>query len=216
MRFVVPQLLVLSAPSGTGKSSIITRLLELFQGALVMSVSCTTRNPRPGEVNGVHYHFIPQNEFLSRIQADEFLEWAKVHGNYYGTSRLQVQQSLAQGQAVLLDIDPQGALQLMDKALPQAEYIFLSPPSEAVLEARLRGRGTETEEQILLRLANAKKELALKHRYSHHLLNDDLDQATLDFALLVLRLCGHKPPSSSLANPNAELSNLAAWVTKQD
>jgi len=214
MRFAAPKLLVLSAPSGTGKSSIIQRLLDLFQGALVLSVSYTTRKPRPGETNGVDYHFIEKKEFVRLIHQGEFLEWAEVHGNFYGTSQTQVQNAFAQGRAVMLDIDPQGAMQLKHKAVPQAEYVFLSPPSHKVLEARLRGRGTETEEQIRLRLANAKQEMALKGEYTHHLLNDDLNQAILDFACLILRLCGHPQPPLA-KNPAEALPQLAAWLSQQ-
>ena len=208
MKLPHPKLLVLSAPSGTGKSTIIQALLEIFPEGLLQSVSYTTRAPRPGEVDGIHYHFVDQESFVERIHQGDFLEWAEVHGNYYGTSQSQTRSYLDQGKAVILDIDVQGALQLMEKDL-DADFIFLSPPDLQELEKRLRGRRTETEEAIQIRLANAKREMETRHRYPHQLVNEDLDQAILDFALLILTLCSpHELKLDPKASPKANLAAL--------
>lgn len=189
MKLPHPKLLVLSAPSGTGKSTIIKALLDIYQESLLQSVSYTTRPARPGEEEGIHYHFVSKDAFVQRIHQGDFLEWAEVHGNYYGTSKSQIQSYLDQGKAIILDIDVQGALQLMEQDL-DGEFIFLSPPNLQELENRLRGRKTETEENIQIRLNNAKVEMETSHRYQHQLINENLDRAILDFAILILQLCG--------------------------
>ncbi|MDX2469467.1 MAG: guanylate kinase [SAR324 cluster bacterium] len=190
MDFPQPKLLVLSAPSGAGKSSIFEKVQPFFPNKLRHSISFTTRAPRDGEVDGVHYFFVDINQFKKGIATNDFIEWAEVHGNYYGTSKSQIESYLAQKQSVILDIDVQGALQLMELSGLDAEYIFLSPPSLKELEARLRGRKTETEEDILVRLSAASHEMSLKHHYSHQLINQELSQASLDFIALVLSLNG--------------------------
>ncbi len=142
-----------------------------------VSVSATTRSPRPGEVDGVHYQFKTPDEFQQLIDSDGLLEWAVYGSNHYGTPRASVEEHMAAGQQVILEIDVQGAFQIRKK-VPQAHLVFIEPPSMEVLEARLRGRGTETEEVIQQRLDAAKVELSRKMEYDIQLVNDDLDQAT--------------------------------------
>ena len=143
-------LFVISAPSGAGKSTLCHRLMEETPG-VAFSVSHTTRAPRKGEVDGVDYHFVSKEQFMHMVEQEEFLEWAEVHGNCYGTSRSAVTAMLENGQDVLLDIDVQGAMQVRD-VFPESVLIFILPPSLQVLERRLRNRGTDTEETIRLRL----------------------------------------------------------------
>lgn len=175
-------LIVLSGPSGAGKSSILSRVMKLRQN-LCFSVSCTTRSPRPGEENGKAYYFLSKEEFEAKIAAGEFLEYASVHGNYYGTLKSEVTDRLLANRDVVLDIDVQGAMSLKklcadDPLLSRCvEFVFVSPPSTAVLEQRLRARGTESEEVILRRLANAKGEIARIHEYSYLIINDELERA---------------------------------------
>lgn len=168
-------LLVISAPSGTGKSTLINRLRAEFP-RLAFSVSYTTRAPRPGEQNGREYHFVDMKAFTRLRETHELAEWAEVHGNFYGTSRPAVQAMLDQGRDVLFDIDVQGARQLR-QAFDQGAFIFLFPPSMRVLEQRLRGRGTESEESLAKRLTNARKELEQAEFFDYWVVNDDLDLA---------------------------------------
>jgi len=218
MKLPHPKLLVLSAPSGTGKTTIITELLALFQEGLKLSVSYTTRQPRPGEVEGVNYHFVDKKQFVRRIHEGDFLEWAEVHGNYYGTSKSQIQEYLSENRAIILDVDVQGALQLMEKSGLHAEFIFLSPPSLKELKKRLKGRGTENKEDLKIRLNNARMEMEAQHQYQHQLVNKDLDQAILDFALLILQLCSTEKGKSDLdpklipdsnSSPKAQLEEIS-------
>ena len=168
-------LLVISGPSGVGKGTIVKRILE-NDPSIVFSVSATTRAPREGEVNHRDYHFVTEAEYDELVAQDAFLEHAEVHGHRYGTLKSEVEKRIADGQNVLLDIDTQGALQVMEKA-PGAVSVFILPPSFQELERRLRGRQTETEADILRRPANARAEVKLLPRYTYALVNDDLDQA---------------------------------------
>ena len=168
-------LLVVSGPSGVGKGTIVKRIME-NDPSIVFSVSATTRAPREGEVNHRDYHFVTEAEYDELVAQDAFLEHAEVHGHRYGTLKSEVEKRIADGQNVLLDIDTQGALQVMEKA-PGAVSVFILPPSFQELERRLRGRQTETEADILRRLANARAEVKLLPRYTYALVNDDLDQA---------------------------------------
>ena len=168
-------LLVVSGPSGVGKGTIVKRIME-NDPSIVFSVSATTRAPREGEVNHRDYHFVTEAEYDELVTQDAFLEHAEVHGHRYGTLKSEVEKRIADGQNVLLDIDTQGALQVMEKA-PGAVSVFILPPSFQELERRLRGRQTETEADILRRLANARAEVKLLPRYTYALVNDDLDQA---------------------------------------
>ena len=169
-----PMMLVLSGPSGVGKGTLGKRLIE--EEGFGFSVSCTTRGPRPGEKHGVAYLFITREEFLSRRAANGFLETATVHDEFYGTPREPAERAMAEGRDFLLDIDPQGGVQVME-SVPEAVSVFLLPPSWAALEARLRGRGTEAEEKIQKRLHNARQEVKYLSRYDYCIVNDDLDEA---------------------------------------
>lgn len=167
---------VLSAPSGAGKTTIAKRLLAT-RSDLGYSVSCTTRAPRAGEVEGQDYHFLSREAFDARVACGEFAEWAEVHGQRYGTLRSEVERILASGRHVMLDIDVQGARQVT-AAFPDAVTIFVVPPSVEVLVARLLGRKSEDAAALALRLRNARMELLDAPRYQHLVENDDLDRAT--------------------------------------
>jgi len=172
------QFVVLSGPSGSGKTTIVERLLERSPVKLVKSISATTRPPRTNEVEGRNYYFLTAEEFARRRQQDEFLECAEVHGtgNWYGTLKSEIERARREGGWALLEIDVQGAMQIMQKH-PGALSIFLKTSSEAEYEKRLRGRGTDAEEIIQRRLANARTELQLAPEYRFQVANDDLDEA---------------------------------------
>ncbi|MDR2727077.1 MAG: guanylate kinase [Deltaproteobacteria bacterium] len=167
--------LVLCAPSGTGKSTLTRRLLQEFPG-LCFSLSATTRAPRIGESHGREYLFLCREEFCARREAGDFAEWAEVHGNLYGTPLRETIALFEQGQDVLFDVDVQGASQLRH-TLPDCLLVFCFPPSLAVLETRLRGRGTDSEDAILRRLKAARQEIAHAHWFDVWIVNDDLDEA---------------------------------------
>jgi guanylate kinase len=167
--------IVLSAPSGTGKSTIATRLLEVHPHA-VLSTSCTTRTPRAGEKDGEHYFFATNDEFKRKIEAGEFLEWAIVHGNYYGTPLKALEDQLNKGRDVVLTIDPQGALSVK-RIYPAGVFVFVVPPSWDVLMKRLYKRATDDPQSMELRIANARKELAYLGHYEYVVVNDDLEKA---------------------------------------
>ena len=172
------QFVVLSGPSGSGKTTIVERLRERSPVKLVKSISATTRQPRKNEVHGKNYYFLKPDEFAARRARGDFLECAEVHGtgNWYGTLKSEVDRARQLGGWALLEIDVQGALQIMQK-YPAALTIFLRTSSEAEYEKRLRGRGTDAEEVIERRLANARNELKYAPEYRHQVVNDDLDQA---------------------------------------
>lgn len=169
-------LFVISAPSGAGKSTILKKLLAAVPN-LAFSVSHTTRTPRPGENNGREYHFVDRPTFEGMRADQAFLEWAEVHGNLYGTSRAAIEAQQAKGIDVFLDIDVQGARQLRDCGHPGAVFLFIAPPSWAELEKRLRGRGTDSEETVRLRLDNARLEMEDAEGYDYLVINDQLDEA---------------------------------------
>lgn len=171
-----PKLFVVSGPSGVGKGTLVSLVREQ-RPDLGLTVSATTRQPRPGEVDGVSYHFLTNDDFDRRVEAGEFLEWANVHGNRYGTLASEVDRNLNAGKSVILEIDVQGALNVR-KVFPDAVLVFIEPPSMEVLEQRLRGRETESEESLRLRLADAAGELELAPRYDERIVNDDLERAT--------------------------------------
>jgi guanylate kinase len=189
-----PLLIVVSAPSGAGKSTLCERLVADFP-KMVCSISCTTRDPRGQEKDGVHYYFLSKKEFKTRIKNGEFLEHAKVHGNYYGTLEDSVLFAMEEGHHVLLDIDVQGAKQLreslarLDPRHPIRRGfmdIFISPPSIEELGRRLRGRGTDEEKVIQKRLDNAKAEMECASEYAYQLTNDDLEEAYADLKTIIL------------------------------
>jgi guanylate kinase len=178
---------VLSAPSGAGKNSLINALMARFPGRFAYSISATTRTPREGERDGEHYYFKTPEEFRAMIANGELAEWNEVHGNFYGTPRGPVDMLLALGTPVILDLDVYGKVNF-DKMYPQAVGVLIVPPSLEVLEQRLRGRGTDSDETIALRLKNAVKELAFakeKGKYEHVVVNDDFEKAVKELAGIV-------------------------------
>jgi guanylate kinase len=177
------RLFILSAPSGAGKSTLGAALRRRYP-QLGYSVSYTTRPPRDGETDGVDYHFIDTAAFEAGIEKARWAEWARVHGNYYGTSAEILSTYLDQGVSVLLDIDVQGADQIVAR-FPDAVTIFIMPPSLEVLRRRLEGRGTDTPAVIATRLRNAEAEMAARLRYRHIIVNDDLRQASAELIYLI-------------------------------
>lgn len=163
-------LFVFSGPSGVGKGTLKAKLFEEFADRIVYSVSATTRGPREGEVDGKDYFFISRQEFERRVKNNEFLEHAEFAGNCYGTPRAYVEKLLDSGMNVVLEIDVQGALQVM-KSMPECVSVFILPPSFEELEHRLRGRGTETEEKVRERLETAKRELPYAPQYDYQIVN---------------------------------------------
>ena len=182
------RLIVVSAPSGAGKTTLIRRVLDRFPD-LSYSVSHTTRRPRAGEIHGRDYFFTDAADFRRMIDNGEMLEWAQVHNNYYGTSRAFVEEILEGGRSLLLDIDVQGAEQIMASNLVPVS-IFIMPPSFEELEERLKKRGTDMDEVIQKRLMNARDEMAQKDRYRHVILNDDLDRAVSELCDIVSQEIG--------------------------
>lgn len=180
-------LVVVAAASGTGKSTVCTQLLKRHTRA-ALSVSYTTRPPRGEERDGVHYHFVSEETFEQMIEAGALLEWAKVHGRYYGTGKQVTLERLAEGTDVLLDIDVQGAHQLRDTFGERVVLLFLLPPSWEAMVSRLRGRGTESEADILKRLQTALIELPAAAHFDYLITNEQVDKA-VDDILVILRSC---------------------------
>lgn len=177
-------LFILSAPSGAGKSSLIGALLKKHSDMKV-SVSHTTRSPRPGEENGVHYHFVSVDEFKALIEKNDFFEWAQVFDNYYGTSKQAIESQLAAGIDVFLDIDWQGAQQIR-KLVDDVETIFILPPSKEELESRLNNRGQDSAEVIAERMAKAQSETSHYNEYDYVVVNDDFDTALTEIETIVM------------------------------
>ena len=169
------KLFVVSGPSGVGKGTLVS-LLRDKRPNLGLTVSATTRSPRPGEVDGVAYYFLSDEEFKKRVDAGEFLEWAHVHGHCYGTLKSEVDRLISAGQSVVLEIDVQGGL-MVHKQYPNAILVFIKPPSFEELEQRLRGRGTEDEKTISTRLSNASREMEHANDYTVCIVNDNLETA---------------------------------------
>jgi guanylate kinase len=179
------RLIVVSAPSGTGKTTLCARLLREIP-ELMLSISTTTRAPRGAERDGVEYFFVTPEEFKAKVDADRFAEWAEVHGNFYGTSKDFVERAFAQGKSLLLDIDVQGADALKASYPAETVRIFLTPPSMEELERRLRARGTDSEESITKRLLGAAAEMAHQDHFDHVIVNDDLERAYFELTGIVL------------------------------
>lgn len=175
---------IISGPSGVGKSTVLKKLLE-DRDDLYFSISATTRMPRPGEYNGVHYHFIDAAHFRELIAADEFLEYAEYVGNFYGTPCKYVDEAMQQGKDVILDIEVQGAAQVCEKR-PETVRIFVAPPSWKELEHRLISRGTDSPEKIQNRLIRARKEFELAEHYDYLVINDTVDRAVQELQAIML------------------------------
>ena len=191
------KLIIISGPSGAGKSTIVRALMAQSPGAY-FSVSATTRGIRPGEEDGVDYHFVSRERFQELIRTDGLLEWAEYVGNYYGTPAQPVLEKLEQGCDVILDIESRGAEQVMDK-YPEAISIFVCPPSFAELEKRLRDRGTNTEEDIQRRLTKGRSELEKAELYTYLIVNDDRETAAAQAAaILIAEDCRNKDHLSVL------------------
>ncbi len=194
------KIFIISAPSGTGKTTLLKKVMAEIEG-VTFSVSHTTRAPRAGEMNGIDYYFVSEKEFLAMQSTGEFLESAEVYGNYYGTTKQAVLNTIENGIDVILDIDVQGA-NIIRKALEiDASYIFLSPPSLKELEKRLQGRAKDDDETIRIRLANAGKEMLAANEYEYLIINDQLDVAAKVLASVILaeRAKGHRLPSGKPA-----------------
>lgn len=206
---------IISSPSGAGKSSLLKALFEQHNNdnSMYLSVSHTTRPPRPGEVDHVHYHFVTVDEFKNLIDRQAFYEWAQVFDKYYGTSRELVQQALQNGQDVFLDIDWQGARQ-MRKMEPEAKSIFILPPSLEELRQRLVKRAQDSEEVIANRMNKAQREISHYNEYDYCLINDDFDQTLNDLWSIIN---ANRHTRVILENNEGEiLKNLLAGYDRQD
>ena len=177
------QLLVVSGPSGAGKGTICKALIE--KNPIWISTSCTTRKPRAGEVEGVNYFFIEREEFLKRIDNDEFLEYAEVYGNFYGTPRSEVLRLLEEGKDVILEIDIQGALKIKS-SYPEGVFIFIMPPSMEELRNRITNRGSETPESLKTRLEAAYHEISFASKYDYAVVNDEVDKAVKKIESIII------------------------------
>ncbi len=175
------KLFVISGCSGVGKGTVLKEFMTKNSKDFMLSISCTTRKPRNGEVDGVNYFFITREDFEKAIEEDKFLEHAQFAGNLYGTKKKFIKQKFEQGLNIILEIETQGALQVKQK-MPEAVLIFIAPPGNGVeeLEKRLRGRNTEDEETILRRLAEARVELERSKKYDYVVVNDDLERAVAE------------------------------------
>jgi len=179
---------IISGPSGVGKSTVLRALLEK-RPDVYFSVSATTRDPRPGEVDGIHYHFLDVDTFRDKIAREEFLEYAEYVGNFYGTPKKFVDEAMESGRDVILDIEVQGAIQVFSKR-PNTPRIFIAPPSWAELERRLTERGTDSAEKIQKRLLRAKVEFQTAHTYDYFVINDTVENAVRELdAIMTAEHC---------------------------
>ena len=201
-------LIVISGPSGAGKGTICKALLEK-RDDLFISVSATTRSPRAGEVDGINYHFLTKEDFISRVESNDFLEYAEVHGNMYGTPKFKVEEMLAEGKNVILEIEIQGALKIKD-ILPETLFIFILPPSMNELKKRLINRKTDSKEKIISRFKRAYQEINEVTKYNYVVINDDLEDATnkVNSILVSERLRVDRIEDVYLGNMEEELHEL--------
>jgi guanylate kinase len=197
-------MILVVAPSGAGKSSLVSALLTT-DPTLALSVSFTTRSPRPGETEGINYHFISEEEFLSRKEQGDFLEWAFVHGNYYGTSRSWIMEKMEQGQDVILEIDWQGAQQIQ-KIVPQAIWVFILPPSLKTLQERLQNRGQDDEQTIQRRIQAAHEELSHLSEANYLVVNDLFQAALFELRQIISASRLRTPPQ--LLRHSSRIENL--------
>jgi guanylate kinase len=180
------KIIIIAAPSGAGKTSVVRHLLKVMPGQLSFSISAATRKPRNNEKNGVDYYFISVEEFEEKIKADAFVEWEMVYeGKYYGTLVAEVERIWSEGKSPLLDVDVKGGLHVQEKFRGQTLSLFIEPPSIEELERRLRSRGTETEESLKARVSKAAYELTFKDRFDHVILNDELHRACREAEQLI-------------------------------
>ena len=180
------KLIILSGPAGAGKGTLRSILFDKVEG-LIFSVSCTTRKPRPKEIEGKDYFFVEKQEFQAMVESGAFLEWATVHGECYGTPRKEVLDVLEHGRSVILEIDVQGALQVKEN-FPDAVTIFIYPPNKEILEKRLKQRGTDSASSITLRLKNAENEMQTSSAYDYVVVNDEVERASRELIRIVREL----------------------------
>lgn len=178
-----PLIVILSAPSGSGKTTMVSRVLEKL-GGLRRSISCTTRKPRGEERDGLDYIFLPKEIFRERIDRGEFLEWEENFGCFYGTPRRQVEEAVEEGEDIILSIDVKGARRVK-KAIPESISVFVMPPSREELVARLKNRNTDAEEDVKARLKESEKEMASADEYEYLIVNEDLDKAVDELAYII-------------------------------
>lgn len=205
------KIFILSGPSGCGKGTVLKCAMEKH-GELFLSVSATTRRPRPGEVDGVHYHFISDETFWQMVERDELLEHAGYAGNFYGTPRIPVDEALAHGRDVMLEIDVQGAQQVRRKR-PQAVRIFMAPPSWQELERRLVSRGTDSTEKIRQRLSRAREEMLLAADYEYFVVNDQVEQAAQVLGGILRAERCESPERTQVKEEHKRL--FAQWAEKE-
>ena len=204
-----PKLIIVSAPSGCGKGTIMAEAFD--ENEVFYSVSCTTRDPRPGEIPGKSYHYITTEEFEKMIAEDNFLEYAKYNQTYYGTPRKPVDENLAAGKDVILEIETQGAFKVKELR-PEVSSLFILPPSVSELRRRLHKRATEDEETIEKRVAQAAGEIAKSDKYDYVIMNDDLDKAIEDFKAVIDGIRGEREPAVRFSPKNEEIKNMIREV----
>jgi len=183
----VKQLIVISAPSGAGKTTITKRILETHSDKLTFSISATTRSMRTGEKDGIDYYFLSKDEFVQKIKENALIEYEEIFGNYYGTLVSEIDRAKAQRKSLLFDIDVKGGISIRNRYPVDSLLIFIAPPSLEILRERLTNRKTETEEVIERRLARAKMEMEMASVYDHTVINDDLQTAILEVEKIIIR-----------------------------
>ncbi len=188
-------LFIVSAPSGAGKSTLLERVRSMFPDMLY-SVSCTTRKPRSGEIHGVHYFFLDDDQFTRMVREDKFLEWKEVHGKRYGTPAEPVLECLVRGGRMILDIDVEGAREVFRK-IPEAVGVFVVPPNMEILEQRLRLRGTDSEESLRIRLGNAAREMESAGLFRYRIVNDTLESAVKELVSIIARESAGTPDTNA-------------------